>query len=167
MKLLKDWGFWTACVIIVVIIYLSVATYLRWFNLNFFVGPLRLTHWFVWIGALFIAIYTPIYYVLKRRYQKRLLTLLQIHMFGNLFAFMLVSIHYAQQVGRPPLFFPDLGTGWTLYIVMLILVVSGFLHRFRIIGSIRPHLNRFLHVAVTMSFYIIIITHVLQGIGIL
>ena len=167
MKSLKDWSFWTATAIIVVTIYLSVATYLRWFNLNFFVGPLRFTHRLVWGGALFIAVYSPLYYVLKRRYPKRLATLLKIHMFGNLCAFMLVSIHYAQQIGRPPRFFPDLGTGWTLYLVMLVLVASGFLHRFRILGSIKPHLNRFLHVAVTLSFYIIILTHALQGVGIL
>jgi hypothetical protein len=33
-------------------------------------------------------------------------------------------------------FSPDLGTGVALYIVMVILVTSGFLHRFRIISSV-------------------------------
>jgi len=35
-------------------------------------------------------------------------------------------------------FSPDLGTGVALYIVMVILVTSGFLHRFRIISSVAP-----------------------------
>lgn len=153
--------------IILVTIFLVVATYLRWFQLNFFVGPFRFTHWLVWIGTFYVALATPAYYALKRRYLKRLVTFIKIHMLGNLFAFMLVSIHFAQQIGRPPQFYPDLGTGLALYFVMLILVGSGFLHRFRIIRSVRPHLNRFLHVSITMSFYLIIIFHTLQGLEIL
>ena len=167
MRVLKDLDFWSAFVIILVIIYLMVATYLRWFQLNFFVGPFRFTHWLVWIGTLYVAFATPSYYVLKRRYLRRLVTFIKIHMFGNLFAFMLVSVHFAQQIGRPPQFYPDLGTGLALYVVMLVLVGSGFLHRFRIIRRVRPHLNRFLHVSVTMSFYLIIIVHILEGLKIL
>jgi hypothetical protein len=98
---------------------------------------------------------------------RRLVTFIKIHMLGNLFAFMLISIHFAQQVGRPPQFYPDLGTGLALYVVMLVLVGSGFLHRFRIIRSVRPHLNRFLHTSITMSFYLIIIVHTLQGLELL
>ena len=167
MKVLKDLDFWSAFMIILVTIYLMVATYLRWFQLNFFVGPFRFTHWLVWTGTLYVAFATPAYYVLKRRYLRRLVTFIKIHMFGNLFAFMLVSIHFAQQIGRPPQFYPDLGTGLVLYVVMLVLVGSGFLHRFRIIRRVRPHLNRFLHVSVTTSFYLIIIVHILQGLKIL
>ena len=37
---------------------------------------------------------------------------------------MLISIHYAQQVGRPAAFYPDLGTGLALYIVMVTLVIA-------------------------------------------
>ncbi len=167
MKYLRDVDFWVATAIILVTIPLSAATYFRWFQLNFFVGPFRFTHWLVWTGTLYVAFATPTYYVLKRRYLTKLVTLIKIHMFGNLLAFMLVSIHFAQQIGRPPQFYPDLGTGLALYVVMFILVGSGFLHRFRIIRRVRPHLNRFLHVSVTMSFYIIIIVHTLQGLKIL
>jgi len=167
MRVLKDLDFWSAFVIILVTIYFMVATYLRWFQLNFFVGPFRFTHWLVWIGTLYVAFATPAYYVLKRLYLRRLVIFIKIHMFGNLFAFMLVSVHFAQQIGRPPQFYPDLGTGLALYVVMLVLVGSGFLHRFRIIRRVRPHLNRFLHVSVTISFYLIIIVHLLQGLKIL
>jgi len=167
MKLLKDLDFWSAFVIILVTICLMVATYLRWFQLNFFVGPFRFTHWLVWIGTLYIAFVTPAYYVLKRRYPKRLKALVKIHVFGNLLAFMLVSIHFAQQIGRPPQFFPDLGTGLALYIITFILVATGFLHRFHLLKSVNPHLNRFMHISITMSFYIVIGIHILQGLEIL
>lgn len=167
MKLLKDLDFWSAFVIILVTIYFMVATYLRWFQLNFFIGPYRFTHWLGWIGTLFIAFFTPTYYILKRKRPKKFKALLKIHIFGNLISFMLISIHFAQQIGRPPRFFPDLGTGLALYIVTFILVITGFLHRFQIIKRIRPHLNRFIHVSITLSFYIIIGIHILQGLEIL
>jgi uncharacterized membrane protein YidH (DUF202 family) len=167
LKYLRDVEFWLAVVIILVTIPLSVATYFRWFQLNFFVGPFRYTHWLSWIGTLFIAFFTPAYYVLKRRYPKKLKVLLRIHVFGNLISFLLISIHYAQQVGRPPRFFPDLGTGLVLYIVMPLLVATGFLHRFQILKSIKPHLNRFFHVSITLSFYLVIIVHILQGLNVL
>jgi len=167
MRVSRDLDFWTALMIILVTVSLMVATYLRWFQLNFFVGPFRFPHWLVWIGTFYVAFATPAYYVLKRRYLRRLVAFIKIHMLGNLFAFLLVSIHFAQQMGRPAQFYPDLGTGLALYIVMLMLVGSGFLHRFRIIRRVRPHLNRFLHVSITMSFYLIIIVHILQGLEIL
>lgn len=167
MKVLRDSNFWLSLVLIVTTIILSFAAYLRWIQLNFFVGPLRFPHWLVWIGTLFVAVYSPAYYILKRQYPSRIQALLKIHVFGNLISFMLVSIHFAQQIGRPPQFYPDLGTGLALYIVMLVLVASGFLHRFHILGTLKPHLNRFLHISVTISFYIIILIHVMQGVGLL
>jgi hypothetical protein len=60
--ILKDSNFWVALTIILVTTGLSVATFLRWFNLRFQIGPYYFTHWLSWIGTLFIAIYTPIYY---------------------------------------------------------------------------------------------------------
>jgi hypothetical protein len=53
-----------------------------------------------------------------------------------------------------------------LYAVSVLLVASGFIHRFQLLGSVIPHQNRFLHVSVTSAFYIIIVVHILQGIGI-
>lgn len=167
MKLSKDLDFWSAFVIILLTIYLVVPTYLRWFRLHFSIGPYFFDHWLVWIGTLYIAFVTPAYYVLKRHYPKRLKALVKIHVFGNLLVFMLVSVHFAQQIGGSPRFFPDLGTALASYIVMFILVVTGFLHRSQIIRGIRPHLNRFMHVSITMSFYVIIGIHILQCLKIL
>jgi len=167
MKLSKNVDFWSASVIILVTVYLMVATYFRWFQLNFFVGSFRFTHWLGLIGTLFIAFFTPIYYVLKRRHLKRLKAIVRIHVFGNLFSFMLISIHFAQQIGRPPQSFPDIGTGLALYIIMLLLTATGFMNRFQIIRSVRPSLIRSMHVSITMSFYIIIGIHILHGLNIL
>jgi hypothetical protein len=171
-RILKDLNFWVVVILLFLTTVFSLATFLRWFNLRFKVGLFFFTHWLGWIGVFFTAIFTPIYYVLKRRKPKLLKTLVKIHVFGNLIAVMLISIHYAQQMGRPPQFYPELGTGLMLYIVMFILVATGFLHRFGILDKLGrriflPHQNRFLHVAVTITFYIAIIIHTLQKLGIL
>jgi hypothetical protein len=172
-SVLKDNNFWIAIGIILITTYLSIATFLRWFNLRFQIGPFYFTHWLSWIGSLFVIIYTPIYYILKRRNPRLVKTLIKIHVFGNLLSFMLISIHYAQQMGRPAQFYPELGTGLTLYIVMFILVVTGFLHRFGILqrlglySELLPHQNRYLHIAITISFYLIIVVHALRNVGLL
>jgi len=172
-SVLRDLNFLVAFTIILATTILSTATYFHWVQLRFQVGPFSFTHWLGWIGALFIAFYTPIYYVLKRRNPKLVKTLIKIHVFGNLLGVMLISIHYAQQRGRSAEFYPELGTGLTLYIVMFILVATGFLHRFGMLeklGRYRmflPHQNRFLHIAITLTFYIVILVHVLRNVGIL
>ena len=167
---LKDWKnseLWSATIIILITIALAIIVYLRFFDLNFFVGSYRLTHWFVWIGTFFIAIYSPVYYVAKRKYPWRIRSLLRVHVFGNLLAFMLITMHFAQQISRPQAFFPDLSTGLVLYIVMPILVASGYLHRFQVFKTIKPHTNRFLHVGLTLTFYLTILVHILQGLNII
>jgi len=166
----KDLYFWSASIIILIAISLLVAVYFDWIEVSFFVGPLRFGHWLGVLGTSFIAFLTPAYYVLKRRYPKRLKAMLNVHMFGNLFSFLLISVHFAQQMGRPPQFYPDLGTGVILYVVMLILVSTGFLHRFRLLegaGIYPPHRNRFLHISVTLTFYLVILFHALRNFGLI
>lgn len=167
MKLARDLEFWSASALILVTVLLMIGAYLRWFQLSFFVGAFRFSHWLAWIGTSYIAIVVPAYYFLKRRYPKTLRALVRIHVFGNLLAFMLISVHFAQQIGRPRQFYPDLGTGLALYIVMLLLTSTGFFQRFKIVQSLRPHLNRFTHISITLSFYTIIGIHILQGLGVL
>ena len=166
MKISKDLSFLFGLLIIFIIIYFSLATYFSWLDIRFRIGPYFLTHWLSWIGTLFIAFFTPIYYVLKRGIPKLLPKLIVIHMFGNLFSSMFISMHFFQQISRPPQFYPDLGTGVALFAVILILATSGFLHRFQILKNMVPHQNRFLHISITTAFYIVIVIHILQGIGI-
>jgi len=167
MQTWKDGEFWLATSIIFVTIAVSIIVYLRLFNLNFFVGPFRLTHWFTWIGTLFILIYTPIYNVAKQKYPTKLSTLLRIHVFGNLFSFMLITAHFAQQISRPAESFPDLGTGLALYIVMPLLVLTGYMQRFSVLKSIKPQTKRFVHIALALTFYITIVVHILHGLNII
>lgn len=163
----RDLTFWVSLLILFGTLYVSAATYYRWIDVRFRIGQYFFTHWLSWIGTLFIALFAPIYYVLKRRIPSLVRRLVPIHMFGNLLSFLLISTHFFQQISRPPQFYPDLGTGVALYVVSVLLVASGFIHRFQLLGSTVPHQNRFLHVSVTSAFYIIIVVHILQGIGII
>lgn len=158
--------FWAAVVILLLTVYLSLGTYIDWFQFGFFVGPYRFNHWLGWLGVVFVAVYTPLYYVLKRRYAKRAKTLLGTHIIGNLVSFLLISVHFAAQMGRPAQFFPDLGTGVVLYPIMIILVVTGIFQRFQIARNLGRKW-RFLHASLATSFYLVIFVHILQGLGFL
>jgi len=184
LNLLKNLSFLSASAIILVTVFLVVATYLKWLKLNFLIGPYYFGHWLGWIGAFFIAFATPTFYILKRRYPKRHKSMVRVHIFGNLFAFMLVSLHFAQQISRPPEFFPELGTGIIQYVAVLLLVSTGFIHKFHTLGTRNtpdsskqlhkyhqkiypPHRNRFVHISITLTFYLVIIFHVVDHIGLL
>jgi len=75
---------------------------------------------------------------------------------------MFVSIHFTQQISRPPQAFPQLGTGIVLYAAMILLVLTGFFLRFKPVRY-----SRVLHTSVAVSFYLIIVVHVLHGLGII
>ena len=166
MKLMKNPSFWIAVILLLASLYFSLATAFRWLDIRFRVGPYYVTHWLSWIGTLFIAVYIPLYYIVKRRSPRILNYLIPIHMFGNLVSFMFISMHFFQQITRPPQFYPDLGTGVALYLVMLILISTGFLHRFQLLKSLIPHQNRYLHISITLAFYVVIGIHILQGVGV-
>ena len=150
--------------VLLVTSFLMFAVYYDLVQLHIAVGPYYIHHWLSWTGTTFIALFTPIYYWLKRSKPQSLRTLLPIHMFGNLFSFMFISIHFTQQISRPAQFYPDLGTGIVLYASVLLLVLTGFLSRFPIIKSIGKSL-RFIHRSVTVTFYLIILVHILHGLG--
>jgi hypothetical protein len=163
---LKDVYFWIAILIIVATIFLSTATYFRWLSLGFMVGQFRFNVWLSWIGVIFVAIYTPIYHILKIRFPSKAKTLLGTHVLGNLLAFMLISIHFAHQIGRSTEFYPNLGTGVVLYLIMLIMVSTGIIQRFQLAPNQGKRL-KFLHLSVAISFYLVIFAHILHGIGLI
>ena len=162
----KNGALWLSLLILVAAIVLSIATYNRWLQLRFEVGPVYFSHLLGWIGTGFIALHAPTYYILKRLGVLKPKVLLNIHTFGNLIAFTLVSMHFAQQIGRPQEFYPDLGTGLGLYIAMCLIVITGFLQRFQFAGSLLKYW-RFIHTGLVLSFYIIIVIHVLHGLGVI
>jgi hypothetical protein len=164
---LKRIDFWLSLLIVLVTAILAIGRVLGWYSLGFFVGSFRASHWLVVIGSAYVAIATPAFSILKRRFQARYEALVKFHAIGNLSAVLLVTIHFTSQVTRSASNYPVLGTGLALYIVMLLLVISGFLYRFRLIPSFSIGTNRLVHVGVALSFYILIGIHVLHGIGIL
>ena len=168
MKSLRSAEFYLALTVLLITALLMVGTYFRWLPFNFALGQFRFTHWLSWIGTFLIAILTPMFYILRRRYPKRNVPLTRAHVFGNLFSFMLISIHFAQQMSRAV--HPEDNTGLTTYIIVFILVVSGFLHKFQILEREKvypPHRNRYLHVSITTAFYIVIVIHTLHNLGLL
>ena len=151
---------------LIVIIIITLVIVFDIIDTGFFLGPLRFSHWMGIIGATFIFIYTPIFYVLKRKYRSRYKLLLNIHVFGFTTAFLFISMHFGGQIGRPLAFYPDLGGGLALYIIVALLVFTGYLHRFHPVKIksgkyVPPHVNRAVHVSLTSGLYIILFIHIL------
>jgi hypothetical protein len=152
---LKEPDLWGALVIILLTIYLSTLTVVDKNSFGFFVGPLAFIHRMSLIGGFWIAIVTPIYYLLKHHRPNRIKALIRIHLFGNLIAFMLISIHFTFWITTVSF----IGTGLALFVSVFILVVTGLLQRFTTLSSRRP--IRFLHVSTTTAFYLILAIHIL------
>jgi len=163
----KEKDFWVATAILAATVTVMLVVILHWVRIGFFVGPFRLNHWFVWIGTIYVAIAVPVIAILKKRHPQRYKTLFRTHVFGNLLAFMLISLHFASQISRSADSYPELGTGLALYIAMVLLVGTGFLQRFQLIPSIKPQSYRLVHMGSAVAFYLIIIVHILNGLAIL
>lgn len=163
-RLLKNKSFLVETIYLIIIVIITILVFFDFIDTGFFVGPLRFSHWMGIIGTFFIMFFAPLYYYLKRRYPKQYKLLVNIHVFGFTSSFLLVSIHFAGQLGRPLRFYPDLGAGLALYIIVVILVVTGFLFRYHPFksksGKITPHFNRILHVSLISGLYIVMIVHV-------
>jgi hypothetical protein len=156
-----------AVLLIVAALSFFVVAYLDWIDFGDVIGSYRANHWLVWGGALYIAFAVPIYTMLKRRYAVGIRKWLGFHVFGNLTAFILISIHFSSQVSRPAAFYPDLGTGLTMFISMVFLVATGFSLRFGVVKRLNPQNHRLIHIGLALSFYLIIGIHILHGIGFL
>ena len=167
MHLLKRADFWVSMIIVLITAALAIGKVLKWYSLSFFVGPFRANHWLVLVGATYIIIATPLFSIAKRHFQTKYEDLVKLHFIGNLSAFLLVTIHFASQLTRPVTNYPNLGTGLALYIVMMLLVVSGFFYRFQFVPRLSLNTNRLIHVGIALSFYILIGIHILHGLGIL
>ena len=161
----KEKDFWVAIAILIATIAVMLTVVLHIIRVNQIIGPFRLSHWFVWTGTLYIAIAVPTIAILKKRHPQRYKILFRTHVFGNLLAFILISLHFASQISRPSL--PELGTGIFLYIAMVLLVGTGFLQRFQLLPSIKTQSYRFIHMGSAVAFYLIIIVHILHGLAIL
>jgi len=157
-----------AAIIIMLTIVIVALIFLRVFRLPFvYVDILganhSLTHWVGWIGTLYIAFATPVYPIIKRKFATHIRSALNSHIIGNLIAVFAVSIHFAHQVTRPASSYPDLGTGIVLYATMIILVATGFI-QYSSIAKKYVKQMKFLHPAFALTFYTVIVMHIIHGI---
>jgi hypothetical protein len=166
LKHYRNSEFWASLLILLVTVFFSVVAYVRWYSLGFFVGALFFVHWLALAATVFIAVMVPVYYVLKRRRPRSIKTLLRLHVFGNLFSFLLVSIHFAQNTGRLSGFYPRLEDGFVLFLVLSIIVATGMLERFgarhKIVKYTKP-----VHRYAVAIFYLLMAIHVLQALNII
>ena len=161
-----NWELWVSAVIVLLTAFLMFAYYNRWFSFAERIGPFRLIHYVAFAGTLYIAFGVVLFVVLKRRTPSKYKMLLRVHVFGNLLSFLFVSLHFAGQLGRPADFYPELGTGLALYIGMVLLVATGFALRFHVFRGLGPATSRFVHAAMALGFYLIIVVHILHGLGV-
>ena len=157
---------WLVALLVAAIIAVGVLNYNGLLgNLHFAIGPFFFHHWTSIIGAAYIAVAVPIQrYYWGRDPQKRG-RLIPFHIYGNLIAVGLITVHFSQQMSRPAETLPDAGTGIALFVTMILLVLTGILMRFRV-GQSYYRTWKFLHGGVTTAFYLVIIFHALHGLGI-
>ena len=166
MKYYKSSEFWLSIILLSITVILSVVAYVSWFSLTLFVGPLFFVHWLGLAATIFIAALVPIYYVLKRKRPQNFKVLLKLHVFGNLFSFLLISIHFAQNTGRLSVIYPKLGEGFVLFLVLSIIVTTGMLERFGAKLKLVRY-TKFVHRYTVALFYFVVIIHALQGFNII
>ncbi|MFC1487245.1 hypothetical protein ACFLRN_06130 [Thermoproteota archaeon] len=166
MKYNRSLEFWLALILLSITVIFSVVVYVHWFGLAFFIGSLFIVHWLGLVATIFIAVLVPIYYILKRKRSNNIKTLLRIHVFGNLFSFMFVSIHFAQNIGRLAAFYPKLGYGFLLFIVLCTIVTTGLLERFSGQRKLVRY-TKFVHRYSVVVFYLVAIIHTLQGFNVI
>ncbi len=165
MRISREKDLWAIASIIPATAVLMIAEILRWIRFGFLVGPFRFTHWFTLIGTIYIAFAVPTIAFSKKRFPKRHRSLYKVHIFGNLLAFLLISLHFAGQISRPAESYPEFGTGLVLYLAMVLLVGTGILQRTNLLSSIKPQTYRFLHTGSAVVFYLTIVVHMLHGLG--
>jgi hypothetical protein len=154
---LRELDLWGALVIILFTVVLSSFVIVDRSSFSFSLGSDLFTHWAAWIGGFWIAVVAPIYIVLKHYRPSRIKAWIRLHMFGNLFAFMLISVHFWYWVT----FVSFMGTGFALFAATFTIVVAGFLYRFNIVQGATKAI-RFLHISMTTAFYLILTIHILS-----
>ena len=162
LKYYRSVEFWASLLILLVTAVLSVWAFVNWIKLSFYVGDLFFVHWLSIAATIFIAVLVPVYYVLKRVSPKHFKMLLRIHVFGNLLAFLLISIHFAQHTGRLIWFISRLADGLALFLVLSIIVATGMIERFGAKLKLARYI-KFVHSYAVVLFYLVLVYHVLQS----
>ena len=158
--------FWLTMILLLTVTMSSIAAYVFWYKLTFFVGSYLFIHWLSIVATAFIAVSAPIHYILKRKRPQNFKVLLKIHTFGNLLAFWLISIHFAQNVGRLAGALQRLGIGFALYPVLVVTVATGIVDRYQAHGKFSKYI-KLIHKYVVILLYLLIVLHVLEGFNVI
>ena len=158
--------FWLTLILLLAVIISSIAAYVFWYKLTFFVGSYLFIHWLSIVATAFIAVSAPIHYILKRKRPQNFKVLLKIHTFGNLLAFWLISIHFAQNVGRLSGALQRLGIGFALYPVLVVTVATGIVDRYQAHAKFSKYI-KLIHKYVVILVYLLIVLHVLEGFNVI
>ena len=122
-------------------------------------------HWLAVTGAAYLALSTPVFFYAKHRFTEKYQPIMKFHAFGNILALILVTFHATFQTALPFLKVMMLYLGPTLYISLILLLVTGFVMRFRFSGKYRPAF-KYLHVSLVVTFYVHIFFHVMAALRI-
>jgi hypothetical protein len=146
--------------IVVILILATIGSYLRLWLLGQMIGPFRLAHWFAIFSSSYILIVTVFFAYGRRFTSLNRFFLLMLHTFGNLLASVLIFMHFAHHLSRPPQAFPQLGTGISSMLLMILILPTGFSLRFGFLPQQRETW-RIIHVGVSIALLIVVIIHTL------
>ncbi len=166
MKYHRNLECWLTILLLLVTVVLSIVAYVFWYRLTFFIGNYLFIHWLGLIATSYVAISNPIHYFLKRKRRQNYKTILKIHVFGNLFAFLLISLHFAQNVGRLTGSLQTLSEGFVLYLLLSLIVLTGIIERYQNIGNL-SRVVRGVHIYTVIILYFIMLIHILEGFNLL
>jgi hypothetical protein len=149
-----------------VILLAVIGTYSGWWKVNIIIGEFTLAHWIGWAGGAVIAVFVPLYSLLKRVFKIQSFATLSFHVFSNLTAFGLVAVHFAYQLSRPAGFGPDWGTGLGLLTVVSGIVLTGIVQRFGLAPRHYRKLRR-AHIVLGITLVILLPLHILKNTGVI
>jgi hypothetical protein len=162
----QDSNFWAVIAIVLAVSVAMVITYFHIYPTEGLVGPLPFHHWASITGMSIIALFVPIYSILKRRQPKTRRSLYKIHPYINMAAFGLISVHFAHHLIEEINPVIDTGTGFLQYLVLTSLVATGIIRKFQFAPK-QTKMWSFLHVSLTVSLYLIVSMHVLRALRLL
>ncbi len=123
-------------------------------------------HWIAIIGGAYLIISTIAFAYLNRYSKMKKGSLLKFHVIGNLLAVMLIAIHFAQHLGRPAEFAPDLRAGLATFLLLIIALAAGIMMFFGIAKHKRGSWY-LIHAGFALSLFIVVIIHALNNFGLL
>ncbi|MEM2083040.1 MAG: hypothetical protein QW303_03610 [Nitrososphaerota archaeon] len=123
--------------------------------------PRDIAHSFGWIGAILLII-SATYSALKRGFPKSIKLWLSIHCIPGILSLIFAGIHILNKLERIK---PGYFLSFFTFILMVVIVVGGILGRYTKIKVIKDYWRIF-HIPLTIIFYITLLLHILEKIGI-